>query len=353
MQDANYMVGVIMGSVSDWNTMRDCCSILEELSISHEIRIVSAHRTPERLYEYASNAFKRGIRIIIAGAGGSAHLPGMTASMTTLPVIGVPIKSHSLNGIDSLLSIVQMPKGVPVGCVAIGNSGAANAALLAARILAINNIQIYNKLICYIQNMKNTVPYTITEESSNRNNDNNIISNNNITNNDNNMINNDITNNDNDITNNDNDITNMINNDNNIIIDPKHDSYNNILYKSNKSGQIVMARMNKCELKKLVYPLAMGSIIGIIGGGQLAKMMSIAAVKLGYKTHIYCPDKESPAFVVSHDKTIAEYNDETYIFIIFIIIPFFYSHILCFYSYYSYIILLSIFITHINEYIHK
>tara|TARA_Y100001970_G_scaffold267935_1_gene358545 strand:+ start:4496 stop:4999 length:504 start_codon:yes stop_codon:yes gene_type:complete len=135
----NVDVGVIMGSQSDWETMKYAVNMLDILGIAHETRIVSAHRTPERLYNYASTAFDRGIKVIIAGAGGAAHLPGMTAAKTSLPVLGVPIESTSLKGMDSLLSIVQMPGGIPVGTLAIGKAGAKNAALLAASILALND----------------------------------------------------------------------------------------------------------------------------------------------------------------------------------------------------------------------
>jgi 5-(carboxyamino)imidazole ribonucleotide mutase len=130
------LVGVIMGSQSDWPTMTSAADTLERLGIPFETRVVSAHRTPDLLFEYASSAASRGLEVIIAGAGGAAHLPGMAAAKTRLPVIGVPVKSRSLNGLDSLLSIVQMPRGVPVATVAIGRSGAVNAALLAAAILA-------------------------------------------------------------------------------------------------------------------------------------------------------------------------------------------------------------------------
>ncbi|RMF08558.1 MAG: 5-(carboxyamino)imidazole ribonucleotide mutase [Alphaproteobacteria bacterium] len=129
-------VGIIMGSQSDWQTMRHASVVLGELGISHECRIVSAHRTPDRLYEYARTAAGRGLKVIIAGAGGAAHLPGMVASLTTVPVLGVPVESKALKGLDSLLSIVQMPGGVPVGTLAIGKAGARNAGLLAASIVA-------------------------------------------------------------------------------------------------------------------------------------------------------------------------------------------------------------------------
>ena len=130
------LVGIIMGSSSDWETMRPAAEILERLGVAHEVRVVSAHRTPDLLFEYASTAQQRGLEVIIAGAGGAAHLPGMTAAKTTLPVLGVPVQSKTLSGLDSLLSIVQMPAGVPVATVAIGNAGATNAGLLAAAILA-------------------------------------------------------------------------------------------------------------------------------------------------------------------------------------------------------------------------
>ena len=132
-------VGIIMGSQSDWETMRHAAETLEALGVPFETRIVSAHRTPRRLYAYAADARERGLKVIVAGAGGAAHLPGMTASMTALPVLGVPVESKSLKGMDSLLSIVQMPAGVPVGTVAIGRAGAVNAALLAAAIVALED----------------------------------------------------------------------------------------------------------------------------------------------------------------------------------------------------------------------
>lgn len=136
MRKSNNLVGIIMGSKSDWPVMKNTCSTLKKLKISHETKIVSAHRTPKLLYEYAEEAAANGIEVIIAGAGGAAHLPGMTAAISHLPVIGVPIQTKSLDGLDSLLSINQMPKGIPVATVAIGESGAINAALLAASILS-------------------------------------------------------------------------------------------------------------------------------------------------------------------------------------------------------------------------
>ncbi len=150
-------VSIIMGSKSDLDTMRIASEVLRELEVSHEIKIISAHRTPDLMFEFAKNAQNRGIEIIIAGAGGAAHLPGMVAAITELPVIGVPIKSSNLSGIDSLLSIVQMPKGVPVATVAIGDHGAENAALISAKILALNDNKISKNLQKRISNTTNLV----------------------------------------------------------------------------------------------------------------------------------------------------------------------------------------------------
>jgi 5-(carboxyamino)imidazole ribonucleotide mutase len=140
------VIGIIMGSSSDWETMRHASETLDALNIAHETKVVSAHRTPERLYHYAREAKDRGLKLIIAGAGGAAHLPGMAASMTSLPVLGVPVESKALAGVDSLLSIVQMPAGVPVGTLAIGRAGAVNAALLAASILALSDEALAGRL---------------------------------------------------------------------------------------------------------------------------------------------------------------------------------------------------------------
>jgi 5-(carboxyamino)imidazole ribonucleotide mutase len=142
-------VAVIMGSRSDWETLRHASDILTQLGVTHECRIVSAHRTPDLLFEFASSAEARGCKVIIAGAGGAAHLPGMTAAKTTLPVLGVPVQSRTLQGVDSLLSIVQMPRGVPVGTLAIGEAGAVNAALLAAAILALEDADLRQRLKDY------------------------------------------------------------------------------------------------------------------------------------------------------------------------------------------------------------
>jgi 5-(carboxyamino)imidazole ribonucleotide mutase len=142
-------VGVIMGSVSDWETMRHACTVLEELAVPFEKSVVSAHRTPDRLFEYAGSAAGRGLKVIIAGAGGSAHLPGMCASKTHLPVLGVPVQSRALSGVDSLLSIVQMPAGVPTATLAIGKAGATNAGLLAVSILATADDAFRDRLVAW------------------------------------------------------------------------------------------------------------------------------------------------------------------------------------------------------------
>ncbi|MGX7030027.1 5-(carboxyamino)imidazole ribonucleotide mutase [Vagococcus zengguangii] len=151
------LVGVIMGSQSDWPTLKKTCDILEELAIPYEKLVVSAHRTPDFMFEYAEKAIDRGLNIIIAGAGGAAHLPGMVAAKTILPVIGVPVKSRTLNGLDSLLSIVQMPGGVPVATTAIGEAGATNAGLLAAQILAISDKSLAERLNNRRQKLTNNV----------------------------------------------------------------------------------------------------------------------------------------------------------------------------------------------------
>jgi 5-(carboxyamino)imidazole ribonucleotide mutase len=147
--DGKPLVGVIMGSKSDWDTMRQAAEMLRQFGVAYESQIVSAHRTPERMHDYARQAAGRGIEVIIAGAGGAAHLPGMVAAQTLLPVLGVPVQSKTLSGLDSLLSIVQMPAGVPVGTLAIGESGAKNAALLAIRILAVTRPELQAKLEAY------------------------------------------------------------------------------------------------------------------------------------------------------------------------------------------------------------
>jgi len=156
-------VGIIMGSRSDWDTMKHATEILKELGIAFETKVVSAHRTPQRLITYATGAKARGIKVIIAGAGGAAHLPGMIASMTMLPVLGVPIETRALKGLDSLLSIVQMPGGVPVGTLAIGESGAKNAALLAAAILALSDPKAASALEFWRERLTADVPETVCD----------------------------------------------------------------------------------------------------------------------------------------------------------------------------------------------
>ena len=151
------LVGIIMGSTSDWETMRHAADILDTLGVAHEVKVVSAHRTPKRLYDYATGAVERGLKVIIAGAGGAAHLPGMTASMTRLPVLGVPVQSKALDGMDSLLSIVQMPGGVPVGTLAIGKAGATNAGLMAASILALADDALADRLDAWREKQTNSV----------------------------------------------------------------------------------------------------------------------------------------------------------------------------------------------------
>ncbi len=151
------LVGVIMGSKSDWETMRKASEALAQFNVAHECRVVSAHRTPDRMVDYAKQAASRGLKVIIAGAGGAAHLPGMVASLTTLPVLGVPVQSRALSGLDSLLSIVQMPGGVPVGTLAIGEAGARNAGLFAVRILAVSDVHLAGKLATFQQEQTDVV----------------------------------------------------------------------------------------------------------------------------------------------------------------------------------------------------
>jgi 5-(carboxyamino)imidazole ribonucleotide mutase len=153
----NAQIGIIMGSRSDWDTMRHASETLEALGVAHDVQVVSAHRTPDLLYEYAETAVDRGLKVVIAGAGGAAHLPGMTAAKTRLPVLGVPVESKALKGMDSLLSIAQMPGGVPVGCMAIGKAGAINAALLAAAILATSDSEVAAALDTYRKKQTETI----------------------------------------------------------------------------------------------------------------------------------------------------------------------------------------------------
>lgn len=161
LSQASVDVAIIMGSRSDWPTMKLAADVLGELGISHDAQVVSAHRTPDRLVEFARTARTRGVKVVIAGAGGAAHLPGMAASMTSLPVLGVPVKSKALNGQDSLLSIVQMPGGVPVGTLAIGDAGAKNAGLLAASILSLLDAGVAERLEAWRQAQTDSVPVTV------------------------------------------------------------------------------------------------------------------------------------------------------------------------------------------------
>lgn len=157
------MVGIVMGSRSDWPTMREAARMLDAFGVAHESRVVSAHRTPERLVAYAQSAAGRGLKVIVAGAGGAAHLPGMLAALTPLPVLGVPVKSASLSGLDSLLSIVQMPRGVPVGTLAIGEAGASNAGLLAASIVAVADPGLAARIAAWRSDQTRSVPETVED----------------------------------------------------------------------------------------------------------------------------------------------------------------------------------------------
>ena len=165
MSDEKPGVGIIMGSKADWPTLKAAANVLETLRVPYETRIVSAHRTPKRLYEYATSARARGLKVIIAGAGGAAHLPGMTASMTELPVLGVPIESRALKGLDSLLSIAQMPAGVPVGTLAIGAAGATNAGLLAAQILALGDSRLALRVAAFRAAQTDAIAEAVEDEA--------------------------------------------------------------------------------------------------------------------------------------------------------------------------------------------
>ena len=165
MSVAKPVVGIIMGSRSDWPTLKQAAAVLDKLKVPYETRVVSAHRTPKRLYSYATGARKRGLKVIIAGAGGAAHLPGMTASMSELPVLGVPIESRALKGLDSLLSIAQMPAGVPVGTLAIGAAGATNAGLLAAQILALGDSRLALRVAAFRAAQTDAIAEAVEDEA--------------------------------------------------------------------------------------------------------------------------------------------------------------------------------------------
>lgn len=160
----NVQVGIIMGSQSDWETMRHAADTLTNLGVTYETKVISAHRTPDRLYDYAKTAKRRGLKTIIAGAGGAAHLPGMTAAMTILPVFGVPVESQALSGMDSLLSIVQMPAGIPVGTLAIGRAGAINAALISASVVALSDRKVAGALARWRKRQSDGVPLVPNDE---------------------------------------------------------------------------------------------------------------------------------------------------------------------------------------------
>lgn len=165
MSEPKPVVGIIMGSRSDWPTLKAAAAVLDQLKVPYETKVVSAHRTPKRLYDYASSARARGLKVIVAGAGGAAHLPGMTASMTELPVLGVPIESRALKGLDSLLSIAQMPAGVPVGTLAIGEAGAANAGLLAAQIVALSDARLAARVLAWRAAQTASVAEAVEDEA--------------------------------------------------------------------------------------------------------------------------------------------------------------------------------------------
>ncbi|HYJ58296.1 MAG TPA: 5-(carboxyamino)imidazole ribonucleotide mutase [Methyloceanibacter sp.] len=165
MSEPKPVVGIIMGSRSDWPTLKAAAQVLDALKVPYETKVVSAHRTPKRLYAYASDARERGLKVIIAGAGGAAHLPGMTASMTDLPVLGVPIESRALKGLDSLLSIIQMPAGVPVGTLAIGEAGATNAGLLAAQILALGDSRLAARVAAWRAAQTDAIPEAVEDNA--------------------------------------------------------------------------------------------------------------------------------------------------------------------------------------------
>jgi 5-(carboxyamino)imidazole ribonucleotide mutase len=165
MSEPKPVVGIIMGSRSDWPTLKAAAAVLDQLKVPYETKVVSAHRTPKRLYDYASSARARGLKVIVAGAGGAAHLPGMTASMTELPVLGVPIESRALKGLDSLLSIAQMPAGVPVGTLAIGEAGAANAGLLAAQIVALCDARLAARVLAWRAAQTASVAEAVEDEA--------------------------------------------------------------------------------------------------------------------------------------------------------------------------------------------
>ncbi|KAF2071552.1 hypothetical protein CYY_007124 [Polysphondylium violaceum] len=314
-QSTSPIVGIIMGSQSDWETMKLAANTLTTLAVPFETRIVSAHRTPDRLFEYAKSAKSRGLKIIIAGAGGAAHLPGMVAALTPLPVFGVPVQSRTLSGVDSLLSIVQMPAGIPVGTVAIGAAGATNAALLAAAALAPwyptieTNLDIYRKkqtdavAECPVDGGAPTHQPTVHDSVSTFS---SLLSAANSNNN---------------------------NNNNNTVVTPLPQHIHPIItQQQQQNNQLVSPIRSQSPLpsgngsnissdktpmssfilsttRPSALVLPPNSVIGILGGGQLARMIAIAAAQLGYKTHIFCPENDPSASHVSTFYTKANYNN--------------------------------------------
>ncbi|GAM28727.1 hypothetical protein SAMD00019534_119030 [Acytostelium subglobosum LB1] len=321
--NASPMVGIIMGSQSDWETMKLAANTLTTLGIPFESKIVSAHRTPDRLFEYAKNAKSSGFKVIIAGAGGAAHLPGMVAALTPLPVFGVPVQSKTLSGVDSLLSIVQMPAGIPVGTVAIGAAGATNAALLAAAVLAPFYPQIDMALEIYRKKQTDAVAETPTDQPVAAHHGAAVTSNEMLANFSSMMggvqqqqqqqvstpmqskLNSSSSSN---------------NNNNRSHHGPASPSLlvaGGINSPVRSTSPIVGVNQEKSPLSTFVLSstrpsslvLAPGSTIGILGGGQLARMTAIAAAQLGYKTHIFCPESDVSASHVSTFTTKANYNN--------------------------------------------
>eukprot|EP01133_Synstelium_polycarpum_P004972 gene4972-5783_t len=297
------LVGIIMGSQSDWDTMKLAANTLTTLGVPFETKIVSAHRTPDRMFEYAKTAKSRGIKVIIAGAGGAAHLPGMVAALTSLPVFGVPVQSRALSGVDSLLSIVQMPAGIPVGTVAIGAAGATNAALLAGAALACFYPSIDTALEAYRRRQTDAVaesPVDGAPAHAPAASEPTITAN----------------------------ITTLLshasgNNNNTAHAPPSAPQIINIpvvgAQQTARPSSPLPPVNNKTPMSTFVLssvrPSALvlppGSTIGILGGGQLARMIAVAAAQLGYRTHVYCPETDSSASHVATYTTKAAYANYT------------------------------------------
>ncbi|KAM9978784.1 hypothetical protein ACTFIY_012535 [Dictyostelium cf. discoideum] len=310
------LVGIIMGSQSDWETMKLAANTLTTLGVPFETRIVSAHRTPDRLFEYAKTAKSRGLKIVIAGAGGAAHLPGMVAALTPLPVFGVPVQSKALSGVDSLLSIVQMPAGIPVGTVAIGAAGATNAALLSAAVLAPYYPSIELSLDLYRKKQTDAVaeipvdnPTSTTTTTTAPSNATSILS----------AIHTNTSSHNNNNNNNQQQQQTILPTQPTIISTPTPvrssvsrsqsplPSGNGSSIISQEKTPLSTFVLSTCRPSALVLPP--GSTIGILGGGQLARMMAIAAAQLGYKTHIFCPENDPSASHVATYTTKSNYNN--------------------------------------------